>query len=353
MAILLLKKTCVFLTDIIEFHPRAFEIYYGFLTKNFMMEKSSYGPAVRWLRGIRGQTQKDLANALGIPSVKLCRVEKGRHLTPDVLVKICEVFGMSRADFDELADGLLSRMKWIQLPCNSTEIGDQNRADLRALISSAKILEYTRNALGFDARKVNTRGAPVELAMSIRSQWHLGTSTPIPEISSVLGINGILLSVMSVERAACGLVGELPFIIVKRGSSPFVLRQQAAEMLGLLITRNRRQAKGSMPLGEKERRRFAGYLLIPNALIQQFVLSAKYLEDAEFFHRCVQHVSEYAGAPIDMADFRLREWVHEIRDRTLTFAATEESVSVSSPKPLWNQHLESITSFRTHSKRER
>lgn len=318
-----------------------------------MSEKSGYGPAVRWLRGIRGQTQKDLAKKLGLTSVTLCRIEKGGPVTPDILVKICEVLGISHATFDQLTGGgLLRQIKWIQSPYSS-KIAEQDFAGLRALISSAKTLDYVRSALGFDARKVNTRGAPLDLAMSIRSQWHLGASTPIPEISSVLGINGILLSAMSVEQAACGLVGELPFIIVKRGSSPFVLRQQASEMLGLLITRNRRQAKGSVRLGEKERRLFAGYLLIPNALIQQFVLSAKYLEDAEFFHRCVHYVAEYAGAPIDMADFRLREWVREIRDRTLTFAATEESVSVSAPKPLWNQHLESIASFRTHSKRER
>lgn len=277
------------------------------------LEPPSEGAAVRLLRRRRGWTQSNLAKNSGLSQPTIVGIEKSLVIVKEsVRAKICQALEVSPDDFSQIAkDAHRSKpeVNWI-IPPHAGDGGSLKAEEVVKLLGITTEAAYMTGHLQIT---VNTRGEADALARNLSKRWKLGLHSPVGEMSTVLGHNGILLVVAAVDEPGCGIIRltgqsklRIPVIIVDERVGCPDRRMQAAEMLCAYICRNRTENRGRKPETAPGRRHFASLWLLPDELVKGFARRMKGNPSPTAILVCVSLLADYASVPIQLAWTRLR-----------------------------------------------
>ncbi|MBS7815882.1 XRE family transcriptional regulator [Wohlfahrtiimonas chitiniclastica] len=224
-------------------------------------------------RELRGYSQKQLADQLGISSRAVRYYEAGEHI-PDDIKKISEIleiderflFGetLTKISSDKISFRALSKM--------SAKFESQVSRNLELAIKFNEWLESK-----FDLPQHNlpdlSMYQPEEAAIALRQEWGLA-DRPIGNMLALLEKHGIRVFSLKIKTldmdACCTWHEETPYIFLNTGKSSERIRFDAAHELGHLVLDIHGYPKGDNHReNEMAMNRFASAFLMPRESVKQ------------------------------------------------------------------------------------
>lgn len=231
-----------------------------------------YGERIRQVRELRGWTQTDLAELLGVTQPFIAKLEGDRSSAPGQLIEqLCLASGF--------LPGFFSREPEPDFPAGSLLFRAHASMTGKEAAEMYRYAQVTFGVLRTMLQKRRFKDFPVcvptgvspdpqEAAALTRSELGLGPDTPIPHLTYILEKAGVMILALpkSFEHRDAfslwaGYEHQRPVIVLAGGTAGDRLRLNIAHELGHLVMH--KPVVNTVPEIEKEAYKFAGEFLMP------------------------------------------------------------------------------------------